>query len=170
VWDTRTLLLNYDGTLWYDVAIDLTDPATDDRTLVTKGYVDALTGGDGLNTVAQNIYGGTVLYNNASGIGNGAAATLSGSVQDFYQVEVVGETNGATNVRYAVHISTATITDEGASAVWAVVDKPGGGDNGGLGIKFDTNTDISGQGYGDNFGNFRITKVTGYFPKNAGGA
>lgn len=165
VYDTRATVITPDGNVWLDPDVVIEE----DRQVTNKAYVDAKTSGEDLNTLTASVYGGTVLYNNATGIGDAQTATLAGDVTDYQMVEVVGETKGSVNIFYSTHISEDTITNTGASAVWAIVDKPGGGDNGGLGVKFNSGTEIEGYKYGDNAGAFRITKVTGYFPKNPGG-
>lgn len=147
---------------------------TADNHLTTKLYVDqqvtGATTGAGTNALAAAILARDVLYFNAVGVGNGASADLStGLFSDYYQVQVIGETKGSPNVIYSVHIDTDSITEFGASSLWAVVDKPGGGDNGGIGIQFDDDDTFSVVGYGDDFSAFRITKIIGLFPKNAGG-
>lgn len=166
--ETRTIIFDEQGRVNVEV-----EPQADSH-LTTKLYVDSAvtgaTGGAGLNSLAASLQNRAVLYFNAVGVGNGASGVLdTGLFSDYYQIQVIGETKGSPNILYSVSLDGDTITEFGASSLWSIVDKPGGGDNGGIGIQFDSDTGFSVVGYGDDFAAFRITKIIGVFPRNAGG-
>lgn len=151
------------------------EPPVEDQHLTNKLYVDAevastadYTTGAGLNSIAADLYGRTLLWNNDSGDNSGTTQTLLNSLQwdDFYQIEVTGDVGDDGWVSFS--IDTETYLDKGYNTKWEVCSADGtGGDVRKLYIIPESLTEF--RVSNANSGSGKVVRVIGKFPKNPGG-
>jgi hypothetical protein len=147
-------------------------PPTDDEHLTNKAYVDTsvtnATSGAGLNTLAADLYGRTVLWNDDAGTNDGSTKTLTGGAfSDFYEIEVTGRDEG-NNKFYSMCIDTQTLADKGYSTGWVIVPNKGTGQDNRLAY-FNPKSDTTFTADHDSASDAKVVRVLGKFPKNAGG-
>lgn len=166
VYSSRIVKLNAEGTISVPVG------PTDDSHLTNKQYVDNIalgtSTGEGLNIMAEKLYGRTVLFNNAGGANNdGTIYTLDSGLafSDFYSVEV---TFISSNGMYSMTLDTQTLADKGYTEGWTVIPSDGTGQDNRIAwwnprsdTTFDTGEASLNSG--------KCVRIIGRFPKNAGG-
>ena len=145
---------------------------TDPTDLCNKEYVDtAITTGVGttVDQLAEQIFGRTVLYNSATGIGNGQTANLdTGAFSEYFDLEVLGHTTGGGGNWATLRVSTGTLIDElGYNNEIIVMTKLGGGDNATLTWRAitDTSFGVSAQGDAGDISTYKVKKIVGLNPK-----